>query len=68
MKTFGENLRDRRRLWGIRQKELAKTIGVSVNTLLNYERGYTFPDVLIAHELAQALYCTVDYLLTGKEN
>lgn len=67
MKTFGENLRNRRKMWGIKQNELADMVGVSVNSLVNYEKGYSFPSILVAAELAKALYCTIDYLVTGEE-
>lgn len=68
MKTFGENLRARRKYWNIQQKEFAKMIGVEVATLLNYEKGKTYPNVLTAYEMAQELDCTIEYLLTGGDN
>lgn len=36
---------------GLSQEEAAKKIGVSVDTLSNYERGFTYPDIPILKEI-----------------
>lgn len=65
MRTFGENLRARRKFWRIQLKDFAKIIGVDIATLINYEKNRTYPNVLVAHDMARALGCTIDDLLTG---
>ncbi|AWH74845.1 hypothetical protein DCS32_11945 [Dokdonia sp. Dokd-P16] len=40
----GEEIKLRRKELGLTQLELSKKIGVSVNTVVNYEKGKTIPD------------------------
>ncbi|MCF0117720.1 MAG: helix-turn-helix transcriptional regulator [Bacilli bacterium] len=49
------------------QGELAKLIGVSPQTLSNWERGYTEPDIKSLQKLATNLGTTIDYLIGLKE-
>ena len=39
---------------GLLQKKAAELIGISVDTLKNYERGKTFPDVLTLKKIEKA--------------
>ena len=39
---------------GLSQEEAAKLIGVSVDTLGNYERGITYPDIPILKKIEKA--------------
>lgn len=39
---------------GMPQKKAAELIGISVDTLKNYERGKTFPDVLTLKKIEKA--------------
>ena len=39
---------------GLSQKEAAKKIGISPDTLSNYERGKCFPDVPVIQRIEQA--------------
>jgi transcriptional regulator with XRE-family HTH domain len=59
------NLSEARRERRITQKELAKTIGMSAETLSQYERGVKTPGVVALEKIARALNTTIDHLLQG---
>lgn len=42
---------------GLSQKEAAKKIGISADTLSNYERGRSFPDVPTIQRIERAYGC-----------
>lgn len=46
--------------------ELAEVLGCPVETLGNYERGRTFPDLAMLGRLRRALGVSLDWLLTGE--
>lgn len=64
--------RDRARL---SQVDAAKALGISVDTLSNYERGKSFPDVLTLKKIealydvnySQLIFLPKDYGLTVKK-
>lgn len=61
---FKDRLKERRRILGISQAELAKKIGITGRTVQNYELGTRNPQSIeIAQKLAEALETTVEYLL-----
>ena len=61
---FKDRLKERRKLLGISQAELAKAVGVTGRTVQNYELGTRNPQSIeIAQKLAEALDTTVEYLL-----
>ncbi len=62
--TFGERLRLRRENLGIRKQDLARSIGVSLTTIQQYEHGQ-MPKGEFAVRLGQALNCSLDWLLAG---
>ena len=43
-------LKTARELNGLKQKDAAKLLGISVDTLRNYERGKSYPDIPISNE------------------
>lgn len=55
MNTISEKitptLKQARELKGLTQAEAAKEIGVSVDTLSNYERGKSYPDVPVLRKI-----------------
>lgn len=56
---------------GYDQNEAAKLIGISPDTLSNYERGKTFPDVPIIkkiEEIYNVKYDDINFLLENYEN
>ena len=65
---FGEKIKNARVAKGLTQAELAKTVGVSLRTMLNYESGERYPKKReIYSKLASALDLDVNYLLTENE-
>ena len=61
---FKDRIKERRKLLGISQSELAKKVGVTGRTVQNYELGTRNPQSIeIAQKLAEALDTTVEYLL-----
>lgn len=61
--TFGQKLKQCRKACGMMQAELAQKAGLGVNTIINYERGNTYPQNReIYRRLAQILGADADYL------
>lgn len=52
---------------GISQAELARRLGVSPGAVGNWESGTRLPDAEMLSRIADALGCTVDYLLGREE-
>ena len=48
---------------GLSQTEAAKHLGISKNTLSNYEKYVTKPDIEIAKRIASLYCCTVDDII-----
>lgn len=65
---FGEKLRQRRKELKLKQEDLARLIGVSKRTVINYEAGNSYPKSRdVYHKIAGALDIDVNYLLTEDE-
>ena len=47
------------------QAELSEKLNVSPQAVSNWERGETIPDVTLLPDLANALHCSVDAILSG---
>ncbi len=61
--TFGEKLQQHRKEKGLTQTQLAERVGISKNTVINYENGKTYPtDRSIYGRLAEVLGVDPDYL------
>lgn len=61
--TFGEKLRKHRKEKGLTQAELAKKAGLGLRTIINYEKGATYPqDRNVYAILADLLDVDADYL------
>ncbi len=62
-------LKSAREIKGYKQQEAAKLIGISVDTLSNYERGKSYPDVptlrkiesVYGFEYSQLIFLPLDY-------
>lgn len=65
MKTFGQILREKRKEKGWRQVNLADKLNVAVQTITNWERGLSIPNIYMAADIAQILGCTIDELVKG---
>ena len=67
MKHFGERIRELRKERGITNYEMATRLGISRNTLTNWERGEKEPHTLeIFEEMAKILNVSLKSLLEGK--
>lgn len=66
MTTLHERIRAQRKLAGLTQVELAKTVGVARVSLTQWENGDTSPKGENLLKLAKALNTSPDWLVTGK--
>ena len=65
--SFGEKVKNLRIQNGLTQKELAKAIGVSTRSLINYETGRCYPrQASVVAKLSDKLGVTADYLLSDE--
>lgn len=64
--NFGERLRYERKRLGLTQSELAKKLGISRNTQVNYEAMSREPDVKYLGKLEE-LGVNTRYLISGEE-
>ena len=63
------SLKNARELKGLRQAEAAKALGISVDTLSNYERGKSYPDIPVLRKIeelygfpySQLIFLPLDY-------
>lgn len=63
MKTFSDNLREKRTAANISRQELADAIGVSLSAIGQYEQGRREPDLQKLVAIAAALHVSLDDLL-----
>jgi transcriptional regulator with XRE-family HTH domain len=64
--SFGSRISEARKSFGFTQKELAQKIGVTANSIQNYEKGQV-PSGDIVVRLARVFNCSTDWLLTGED-
>ena len=62
MKSFAEKLRDARYTLGISQTELGEKVGVSLRSILAYEKGMSTPRQSTIMNLAKVLGVSVKFL------
>ena len=68
LKGIGNRIKRVRKERGYSQEHLAELLGVSINTISNYENGkYSF-DISRISEMADILDTTEEYLLYGQNN
>ena len=65
-RVFAQRLRQRREALGLHKQDMANKVGVSLTTIQQYEKGQ-MPKGEFAVRLAEALDCSLDWLLAGKE-
>lgn len=63
--SFGSRVSGARKSFGFTQKDLAQKIGVTTNSIQNYEKGQV-PSGDIVVRLAKEFACSTDWLLTGE--
>ena len=62
---IGQYIQSGRREAGMTQAEMGERLGVSAQSVSNWERGETLPDVSLLPDLACMLHCSVDAILSG---
>ena len=62
---IGRYIQSGRKDAGMTQAELGERLGVSAQSVSNWERGETLPDVSLLPDLSCILHCSVDALLSG---
>ncbi len=67
-KTLGMRIGEYRRAKGMKQDELAETLGVSPQAVSKWENDVSCPDIMTLPKLAKLLGVSVDVLLSGEEN
>lgn len=65
LEDFSFRLKQRRKDFGLSQKQLAQAVGLSSKTIQKYEYGDT-PKGSNLISLSRALNCSIDWLLTGR--
>lgn len=66
--AIGKYIQDGRKHYEMTQAELAEKLGVSPQSVSNWERGESLPDVALLPDLAKVLHCSVDALLMGGDS
>lgn len=64
---IGQFIHEGRMQQNLTQAELGERLGVSPQSVSNWERGETLPDVALLPDLAGILRCSVDAILLGGE-
>ena len=65
--TLGKRIAMLRRQKGLKQDDLANTLGVSSQAVSKWENDQTCPDITLLPKLAELLAVSVDELLSGKK-
>lgn len=66
-RLLGERIREQRKLKDFTQRDLAKNLNVTYQTVSKYELGINIPDADMLLKLSDILECSTDYLV-GKVN
>lgn len=63
--AIGMFIQNARKSFNMTQAELAAKLNVSPQSVSNWERGESVPDVAVLPDLAGVLHCSVDAILSG---
>lgn len=66
MTTIGSRIAQKRKALGLTQEALAAQLGISSQAVSKWENDISAPDISLLPDLAKALNCTTDELLSGK--
>lgn len=66
MQTIGKRIKNRRKELNLTQLEIKEKVGISSGNISDIEHGNRLPAAGTLVQLAKALDCTVDYILTGE--
>lgn len=64
-KKIGAYIQAKRKMAGITQNELSERLGVTPQSVSNWERGESIPDTALLPDLALILNTSVDEMLGG---
>ncbi|EFQ58308.1 DNA-binding helix-turn-helix protein [Streptococcus downei F0415] len=67
MMAVGQQLQSARLLSDLTQEEVADSLGVSRQTVSNWERGKTYPDIVSLIALSNLYHLSLDQLVKGDE-
>jgi putative transcriptional regulator len=59
---FKTRIKELRARYDLTQDDLAKSVGVRRETILYLEKGKYNPSLMLAHQIAQTLKTTIEYL------
>ncbi|MBQ7474644.1 MAG: helix-turn-helix transcriptional regulator [Clostridia bacterium] len=65
LEQIGRFIQSCRKDVGMTQAEVGERLGVTAQSVSNWERGDTLPDVSVLPDLACLLHCSVDAILSG---
>ncbi|MBQ9951180.1 MAG: helix-turn-helix domain-containing protein [Clostridia bacterium] len=65
LQQIGQFIQSCRKELGLTQNEMGERLGVSPQSVSNWERGESLPDVSLLPDLACMLRCSVDSILSG---
>ena len=65
MLTIGQRIKERRKELNLTQLDIKSKVGISSGNLSDIENGNRLPAASTLLQLAKALECSVDYILTG---
>lgn len=65
LQQIGQFIQSCRKDLGLTQNEMGERLGVSSQSVSNWERGESLPDVSLLPDLACLLRCSVDAILSG---
>jgi transcriptional regulator with XRE-family HTH domain len=66
--THKLTLKSARQIKGLTQEEAAKSIGISVETLQNYEKGKSFPTILTLKKIEDVYQVSYNDLIFLQDN
>lgn len=61
--AIGQFIQSSRKAAGMTQAELGERLNISAQSVSNWERGETLPDIALLPDLAGILHCSVDAIL-----
>ncbi len=65
--SIGENIKNRRKAFGMTQEKLADTVGINRSMVAQIERGTKSVTLRLAADMAKVLQCDVNDFLSEKE-
>lgn len=66
--SVGEKIKITRNIKGLSTNDLARLTEISQSTISKLENGKRSPDLTLIRKIADALECSIDYLVSDKES